>query len=153
MLTLHFTDVDYPNFFLAIRQGATFQPVALRFTNFELGDLALRGQLRDNYLSAGGKLLAEFSFPGTSLDYVPVSEGSAMQLPVTTIFPELSAQQTEALNPSQLIARDDASIPFQPGVNCWVWDLEAFEADVNPLTQKVYRLARGFAQISLEATR
>lgn len=151
MITLHLTDIDYPGQRLAIQQGATYQAPAIILSNVDLTGYELRAHLRDNYLARGGTLLASFDFPGRSLEMRAVGD-SLIAVPVTTIFMALSAEQTGQLDASSLIPRTSAATPFQPGINCWVWDLEAHEENVAADLKKVYRIAGGFAQLSEEVT-
>lgn len=146
-LVLHLTDIDHPPNCWAIRQGADYNSPSIRITNLDLRNHSLKGQIRDDYLSAGGKLLAELVFRDLIFDEVPAEDDPGILLPRSTIGFTIPKAESLLLNPLSFRSRrQSADDPFRPGKNCWVYDIEA------TLNGSVSRIVEGFADGTPEVT-
>lgn len=145
-LALHLTDIDSPPHRLAVRQGATYLYPAMIYTGLDLRGWDFRGQIRTNYASLGGELVAAFVFGEVLFSETPDPSDDATLIPKSILMPRIDWEATRLMDPTGLRPRDSVDQPFRPGVNCWVYDIEA------ELDNKVVRLAEGFVQVNLEVT-
>lgn len=127
----------------AIRQGATFDWVTFLLKE-DYSTWQGRGQIRDNYAEKAGKIKATFT---VSLQYGSVTINGVSVLR-TSVIPTLTALETEQLDWLTTGMRSPLGTePFNPGKNCWLYDIEIHKAD------KVKRIVEGFVTVSPEVTR
>jgi hypothetical protein len=136
---------DNPAKPLAIYQGETYRSLKI-FRREDMSSWDLYGQIRTNYLSVSDQLLlADFRFDRSIWQPVDLL-GDGNLVDRTEIFPVLDYTATLTIPPA---ARRKLTEAFQPGINCWVYDITAR----NPTDDRKTIIARGFVEVIAGVTK
>lgn len=143
-VTLHLTDTDNTPKRYAIQQGATFSSLQIVLVNVDYTAWTPRGQIRDNYISRGGTVQAQFSFFPLQLGSLTIDGDEKVG---TILRPFLSAYQTSLLDWSEITPRQSTTERAVVGKNVWVYDLQVVSPD-----GIVERIVEGYVEVSLGVT-
>lgn len=127
----------------AIQQGASFDWLTFHYPD-DVSSWNPRGQIRTDYRSRGGNLVADFDFDPLVYVSQTINGTTAFR---TKIKPKLSAITTASMS-FNLKRRKTSEDVAVPGRNVWVYDIEL----ERPLDGLVVKISRGFVEVELEAT-
>lgn len=107
----HTTEGNY-----AIQQGITFQGISFYYKNVDLTDYKVTGQIRSNYASSQGTVLANFEFDPLVFGTVTIGDYDSFE--ATIVTPKLT---------DEITAKIPATVPMETliaGISGWTYDIK-----------------------------
>lgn len=134
---LNLDNISKPNCLYAIYRGADYNVLRILHPN-DVSLFTPCGEIRDNYLHAGGNLLASFTFDPLTFGLVTLPDNT--QANRTVIVPSLPAAITSTLTPTRTRTMTDA---IRLGINAYVYDIKL----ISPVGA-VIKLIEGLVQVN-----